>query len=63
MKRSGVWANDDFLKLWIGETISIFGSLIGRTSLIFAAVRSLRAVPLQEMHTVAADPATARAEP
>lgn len=23
MKRSGIWANDGFLKLWIGETISI----------------------------------------
>ncbi len=47
MKRTGIWANDDFLKLWIGETISTFGSLVGRTSLIFAAVLVLDASALE----------------
>ncbi len=55
MKRTGIWANDDFLKLWIGETISIFGSLIGRTSLIFAAVLVLDASAIQVGLLAAAD--------
>jgi MFS family permease len=55
VKRSGVWANDDFLKLWIGETISIFGSFVGRTSLIFAAVLVLDASPLEVGLLAAAD--------
>jgi MFS family permease len=55
MKRSGIWANDDFLKLWIGETISIFGSLIGRTALIFAAVLVLDASALEVGLLAAAD--------
>jgi MFS family permease len=55
MKRSGLWANDDFLKLWIGETISIFGSLIGRTALIFTAVLVLDATPLEVGLLAAAD--------
>ncbi|HEY5625852.1 MAG TPA: MFS transporter [Dehalococcoidia bacterium] len=55
MKRTGIWANDDFLKLWIGETISIFGSLIGRTSLIFAAVLVLDASALEVGLLAAAD--------
>jgi hypothetical protein len=45
--RRGLWCNQDFLKLWTGETISEFGSLIGRTALSFAAVITLAATPFQ----------------
>jgi Na+/melibiose symporter-like transporter len=55
VRRSGLWANDDFLKLWIGESISIFGSLIGRTALIFTAVLVLDASPLEVGLLAAAD--------
>ncbi len=44
---TGLWRNPNFVKLWAGETISIFGSLVGRTALPFTAVLVLDAGPLQ----------------
>ncbi|MHB8575799.1 MAG: MFS transporter [Dehalococcoidia bacterium] len=44
---TGLWRNPDFLKLWSGQTISVFGSLIGRPALSFAAILTLHASPLQ----------------
>ncbi|MEX1193472.1 MAG: MFS transporter [Dehalococcoidia bacterium] len=55
MKRRGLWANDDFLKLWIGETISILGSFVGRTALAFTAVLVLDASAIEVGLLVAAD--------
>ncbi|TMB71177.1 MAG: MFS transporter [Chloroflexi bacterium] len=43
----GLWQHPDFVKLWAGETISVFGSLIGRTALQFTAILVLDARPLQ----------------
>src|SRR5947209_233131 len=54
-QRSGLWRNRDFLKLWAGETISVFGSLIGRTALPFTAILILDATPLQISALVAMD--------
>src|SRR6516162_8078508 len=45
--RRRLWRSPDFLKLWAGETISEFGSLIGRPALSFAAVITLAATPFQ----------------
>lgn len=45
--RSGLWRHADFLKLWSGQTISVFGSLIGGTALQFTAVLVLDAEPFQ----------------
>jgi MFS family permease len=42
-----LWRNGDFLKLWSGESISMFGSLIGRTALPFTAILVLDAGPLE----------------
>ncbi len=44
---TGLWRNPDFVKLWTGESISIFGSLVGRTALPFTAILVLDAGPLQ----------------
>ena len=44
---TGLWRNPDFVKLWAGETISIFGSLVGRTALPFTAILVLDAGPIQ----------------
>ncbi|HEU4759437.1 MAG TPA: MFS transporter [Dehalococcoidia bacterium] len=52
---SGLWANTDFLKLWAGETVSVFGSLVGRTALPFAAILVLDARPFQIALLAAAD--------
>jgi MFS family permease len=42
-----LWRNPNFLRLWTGETISIFGSLVGRTALPFTAILVLDAGPIQ----------------
>lgn len=44
---STLWRHPDFLKLWAGETVSQFGSLIGGTALQFAAILVLGASPIQ----------------
>ncbi|HET9477541.1 MAG TPA: MFS transporter, partial [Dehalococcoidia bacterium] len=44
---TGLWRNSSFVKLWTGETISVFGSLIGRTALPFTAILVLDAGPLE----------------
>jgi predicted MFS family arabinose efflux permease len=35
---TGLWRHRDFLNLWAGETISIFGTLIGQLALSFVAI-------------------------
>lgn len=55
MKRSGLWAHNDFLKLWTGETISVFGTLIGKTALPFTAILVLDAGPFEVGLLVAMD--------
>ena len=35
---SGLWKHPDFVRLWAGETISIFGSLIGGLAMKFTAI-------------------------
>jgi Na+/melibiose symporter-like transporter len=42
-----LWRNPDFLKLWSGETVSQFGSLISGVAIPFAAILTLDAAPLQ----------------
>jgi MFS family permease len=43
----GLWRHPDFLRLWAGETISVFGSLVGGLALGFTAVVYLDASPFQ----------------
>jgi MFS family permease len=44
---TGLWRHPDFVRLWAGETVSVFGSLIGGLALLFTAVIWLDASPLQ----------------
>src|SRR5919206_675416 len=53
--RSGLTQNRDFVHLWAGQTISIFGSLISRTTLPFTAILFLHATPMQMAILSAAD--------
>lgn len=46
-RRQGLWRNTDFLKLWAGETISLFGSQITQLALPLVAVATLNASPFQ----------------
>jgi MFS family permease len=55
VKRTGLWAHNDFLKLWAGETISVFGTLVGKTALPFTAILVLDAGALEVGLLIAAD--------
>ncbi len=45
--RPRLWQNRDFVKLWVGQTVSTFGSLVTRTALPFVAILFLKASPMQ----------------
>src|SRR5579884_1092146 len=45
--RTGLWKNPDFVKLWLGQTISNFGSGITGIALPLTAVLVLGATPVQ----------------
>ncbi len=44
---SSLWQHKDFMRLWAGQTISAFGSIIGGTALSFTAILVLHASPFQ----------------
>jgi MFS family permease len=44
---SGLWRNAGFIRLWIGQTISVGGSIIGRAAMSFTAILLLHATPFQ----------------
>ena len=46
-QRSGLWRHPEFLKLWSAQTISLFGSMIGRFALPLVAIYTLDASPFQ----------------
>jgi MFS family permease len=45
--RTGLWANQDFLKLWAGQSLSLFGSQVTIYALPLVAVVILNASPTQ----------------
>ena len=47
LRFTGLWRHPDFMKLWTGQTISIFGSLITRFALPLTAILLLKATPAQ----------------
>jgi MFS family permease len=51
----GLWHNSDFMRMWAGQTVSVFGSLVTRTALPFTAILVLGATPLQMSLLVAAE--------
>jgi MFS family permease len=46
-KVKGLWRDRDFLLLWSGQTVSVFGSMVGNAALSFVAVLTLKATPFQ----------------
>lgn len=44
---TGLWRHPDFLRLWAGETVSIFGTLIGGLAMQFTAILWLDASAFQ----------------
>lgn len=57
----GLWRNPDFLKLWGGQTISVFGSFVTGVALPLVAVLTLRANQTQValLYAASATPALA----
>ena len=45
--RNGLFGHADFMKLWTGETVSLFGTRMGDVAIGFAAVIALKATPFQ----------------
>jgi MFS family permease len=45
MQFNGLWKHNDFLKLWVGETVSLFGSQITVLALPLVAANTLQASP------------------
>ncbi|MDP9482556.1 MAG: MFS transporter [Chloroflexota bacterium] len=46
-RADSVWRNTDFVRLWLAGSISLFGSLVTRTALPFAAILALGAGPIE----------------
>ncbi len=44
-RRSVLFRHRDFMKLWAGETVSLFGTRMGDVAISFAAVIALKALP------------------
>src|SRR5690349_5613795 len=44
---SVLFGHRDFMKLWAGETVSLFGTRMGDVAISFAAVIALKATPMQ----------------
>ncbi|MHB8646483.1 MAG: MFS transporter, partial [Thermomicrobiales bacterium] len=47
LRFTGLWRHPDFLKLWGGQTVSLFGSRVGGFALTFVAILTLHATPIQ----------------
>lgn len=43
LRLTGLWLHPDFLRLWAGQTISVFGSQVTALALPLTAVLLLRA--------------------
>ena len=46
-RTSVLFRHADFMKLWTGETVSLFGTRMGDVAISFAAVIALKATPFQ----------------
>jgi MFS family permease len=55
LRFGGLWRHPDFVRLWAGQTVSVFGSLVSRTALPFTAIIYLHARPFQVALVTSAD--------
>ncbi len=47
LRLTGLWRHTGFMKLWVGQTISAGGSMIGKTAMSFTAILMLHATPFE----------------
>src|SRR5882724_6874007 len=45
---TGLWRHRDFTKLWAGQTVSIFGTMLTRIALPLIALLTLNSSPLEQ---------------
>jgi predicted MFS family arabinose efflux permease len=45
LPRTGLWQHRDFKRLWAGQTVSMFGSMVSNIAIPFAAIIELDATP------------------
>src|SRR4029434_10415472 len=45
---NGLWRHHDFAKLWAGQTVSIFGTMLTRIALPLTALLALNSSPLEQ---------------
>jgi len=45
---TGLWRHRDFTKLWAGQTVSIFGTMLTRIALPLTALLALDSSPLEQ---------------
>lgn len=43
----GLWHNPHFMRLWAGQTVSVFGSMVGNLALPWVAIYNLKASPFE----------------
>src|SRR5262245_58135697 len=44
---ASLWRHRDFMRLWVGQTVSQFGSTVTREALPYTAILALHATPMQ----------------
>jgi hypothetical protein len=47
LNSASLWRHSDFMRLWSGQTHSVFGSVIGSAAMSFTAILFLHATPFQ----------------
>lgn len=47
VRLTGLWQHADFMKLWLGQTVSLFGSAVTSLALPLTAALTLQATPVQ----------------
>ncbi len=47
LQLKGLWQRPDFIKLWLGQTVSLFGSAVTNLALPLTAALTLQATPVQ----------------
>ena len=55
LQLSGLWRHSDFRKLWAGQTVSIFGTMLTRIALPLTALLTLNSSPLEQGFLQAAE--------
>jgi MFS family permease len=55
LQLGGLWRHSDFKKLWAGQTVSIFGTMLTRIALPLTAILTLNSSPLEQGFLQAAE--------